>query len=379
MKILVVTHYMPPHQGGIEHVADALVSGFLDAGLEVRWIASRVPDIAPAEDGVRVRVPSWNGPERMLGVPVPIWGPAGLRRLAHLVRWADAVHVHDCLYPGTAMAVALAQRAGTPVLLSQHVGFVRYAASALNWVQHAAYASLGRAVLRRASRIVFATPAAVQYVTALLGGRPATARDIPNGIDISRFHPRTPSARRAGRARLGLSADGPLVLFAGRLVPKKGVDLLLDVARELPDARFVVVGDGPLRSLLRAPGGNVVWIPAVPNHDMPSCYDACDAVVMPSRDEGLPLVVQEAMAAGCPVIVPEDETYAVDLRRAAVCACAPRSTAAFAREIRRLIADGDHGLGARARAWAEAHWDRKRMVDRYIAVLEEITPARRVA
>jgi len=373
MKLGVVTHYMPPHRGGIEHVAEVLFSGYADVGIDVRWIASRVPAAAPAREARRIRVRCWNGLERALGMPVPIWSPEGWRELGRLVQWADALHVHDCLYPSSAVAVALARRAGKPVLLSQHVGFVRYALPVLNWVQRAAYATLGRATLRGASRVVFATPAAGRYVTALLQIAPERASAIPNGIDTTRFRPVTAAEQRMARESLGLPLDRPIVLFAGRLVAKKGIDLMLDVSDHLPGTHFMIVGDGPMQSLLRKRRDNVSWIRAVPTERMPDCYGACDCVLLPSRDEGLPLVVQEAMASGRPAVISEDEAYATDLLQAGVCAGAPRAEAPLTGQVRRLIEGEAREMGARARAYAEAHWERKTMIDRYVRVLEHMT------
>jgi D-inositol-3-phosphate glycosyltransferase len=373
MKLGVVTHYMPPHQGGIEHVAEVLFSGYAEAGIDVRWIASRVPAAAPAREARRIRVRCWNGPERRLGVPVPIWSAEGWRELARLARWADALHVHDCLYPSSAVAVALGRRAGKPVLLSQHVGVVHYASPVLNWLQRGAYATLGRATLRAASRVVFATPAAARYVAALLHIHPERTCAIPNGVDTTRFRPASSAERRTARESLGLPLDRPIVLFAGRLVAKKGIDLVLGVSDHLPGTHFLIVGDGPMQPLLRKRRDNVSWIPAVSPERMPDCYGACDCVLLPSRDEGLPLVVQEAMASGRPAVISEDEAYAADLLRAGVCAGAPRAEEPLTGQVRRLIEGEAREMGPRARAYAEAHWERKTMVDRYVRVLEHMT------
>jgi phosphatidylinositol alpha-1,6-mannosyltransferase len=374
MKLALVTHYMPPHQGGIEHVAEVLFSGYAEAGIDVRWIASRVPAAAPALEGRRIRVRCWNGLERALGVPIPIWSPAGWRELARLVRWADAVHVHDCLYPSSVVAVGLARRAGRPVVLSQHVGFVRYALPLLNWIERGAYATLGRVTLRRASGVVFATPAAARHVRSLVRIPPDRVCDIPNGIDTTRFRPMTPSETGLVRERLGLPLDRPVVLFAGRLVAKKGIDLVLEVSDRLRDIHFLVVGDGPMQHLLRKRRVNVSWVRSFPPDRMPDCYGACDCVLLPSRDEGLPLVVQEALASGRAAVISEDEAYAADLIQAGVCAGAPRAEGPLSVEVRRLVEGGAREMGPRARAYAEAHWERTTMIDRYVRILKRMTP-----
>src|SRR5437016_2915538 len=103
LRVGIVSSFMPPHLGGLEVAAKAIFDTYVKARFEVRWVASRVPEEAmPYEDG-RIRVGCWNGLERWLGVPWPIWGPAGVREVTRLVRWADVLHVHDCLYMGSAL------------------------------------------------------------------------------------------------------------------------------------------------------------------------------------------------------------------------------------------------------------------------------------
>src|SRR2546421_3867599 len=105
MKVGLVTSYMPPHLGGIEQIAEDLFTGYTSAGVEVRWVASRVPADAPPREGGRIRVPCFNLVEDVLGIPVPVWGPSGWGEIKRLVQWADAIHVLDCLYLSSAMAV----------------------------------------------------------------------------------------------------------------------------------------------------------------------------------------------------------------------------------------------------------------------------------
>src|SRR5262245_4210968 len=374
MNVGIVTHYMPPHPGGIEQVAEGLFEGYQQRGLGVRWVASRVPSSAPAREAGRVRVACANATERLLGVPLPLWGPEGWRAVADLVRWADVLHVHDCLYPGTAMTVTLARRHRRPVLLSQHIGFVQYRRAALNLVESAAYATLGRAVLRRCAWLVLAPPAAGDYVTTLLGELPPTSCAIPNGIDTANFAPPEAGARRAARIRLGLPQDGPVVLFAGRLVDKKGVPLVVAAIRRLPAARFLIVGDGPLAHQIREPAANVTWLPRVEPARMTDCYHAADCLLLPSHGEGLPLVVQEAMACGLPAIVSADEPFAGPLAAAGVVSPVDRDEDAVIARIGEVMAAAGSDLPARARRHAVEHWSADAMTARYVAVLERLAP-----
>ena len=125
---------------------------------------------------------------------------------------------------------------------------------------------------------------------------------VGHGVDLARFRPR-PTAR-----------SGELSLLAvGRLVPKKGFDVLLDALAHLARPwRLAVVGDGPERSALRAratgQGDRVRWLGRATHADLPAIYASADVVVVPSRvdaaddRDGLPNVVLEAMACGRPVV-----------------------------------------------------------------------------
>ncbi len=138
-----------------------------------------------------------------------------------------------------------------------------------------------------------------------LGVSPAKVTVLPNGVDTTRFRPRS---RERARRRLGLPS-GPLILFVGHLVPVKGVDLLVEaLARLGPEVRLVLVGSGPLEGTLRRRAralgleGRLLWAGEVDHARIPLYLAACDTLVLPSRSEGEPNVVLEAIASGRPVV-----------------------------------------------------------------------------
>jgi glycosyltransferase involved in cell wall biosynthesis len=125
------------------------------------------------------------------------------------------------------------------------------------------------------------------------------ANPAPAAPDIDRA-----AARATLRAALGLPADAPLLLFLGRLEEAKGADLLPDISDRLP-ATLAVAGEGPLRGFLDAraaadPRGLLRMLGAL--SDPAPWYLAADALLMPSRLEGAPLVFLEAAAHRCPVV-----------------------------------------------------------------------------
>lgn len=131
---------------------------------------------------------------------------------------------------------------------------------------------------------------------------------ITNGIDTLRFQ--QPAAFDAALFKQSLlGGDFLLVTNVARLVPQKAQHHLLEAARVViaarPDVRFLLVGDGPLRSTLEAQvarglGGKVIF--AGSRSDIPDVLAATDVFALSSLWEGLPLTLIEALAAGCPVV-----------------------------------------------------------------------------
>src|SRR5207247_3734952 len=153
---------------------------------------------------------------------------SGWAEIKRLVQWADAIHVLDCLYLSSAMAVMLSKRHDKPVLVSQNIGLIRYAFPPLNWIERAAYATLGHAVLRHASHVVLATPTAAAHVRTLFPDGLQGASTFPIGVDTSRFHPVAEHERQAARRSLGRAAETKLLLFAALMVGDECVSVVLD-------------------------------------------------------------------------------------------------------------------------------------------------------
>jgi glycosyltransferase involved in cell wall biosynthesis len=233
---------------------------------------------------------------------------------------------------------------------------------------------VGRRVLRHASRVAFVN-AGVRAWFANHVDPTLASEHIPNAVDLDRFHPATASERLAARRSFGVAADATVVLFVGRLVPKKHLAVVAEALVSLGGPwHALVVGDGPDRAALRSLGPRVTHVPDLPFGRMPEAYAAADLFTLPSRDEGTPLTVLEAMAAGIPCALSDDPAF----DELAPCPGVVRSPATgprLAAAIAPLTDDPERRRtgGVAARAWAEAHYGEERIARRYLELVEEVS------
>jgi glycosyltransferase involved in cell wall biosynthesis len=203
----------------------------------------------------------------------------------------------------------------------------------------------------------------------------AMPRLVGHGVDVERFRPTAPTV-----------TPGLRLLAVGRLVEKKGFDVLVDAAARIdPTVSLTIVGDGPEREHLRASidrhrlGERVVLAGRITHDELPAHYAAADVVVVPSRvdrsddRDGLPNVVLEAMAAGRPVIASHVAAIRTAVRDGQTgLLVPPDDPGALAEAIHVLHQDPPrrHGFGRRARTDAVAHHRLGRCAERLIATLE---------
>ena len=314
MQIVQLSHYMPPHIGGIEFVAQLVARGLAARGHGVTWFGSAPGHAtqAPSEgDNPRiVNVPALNWPERRFGLPYPVWSPTFLPALRRALRSADCVIAHDCLYPGTLAAAAL--RGSCRFVVVQHVAEVDFGP----WVtplERLAYRSLGRRVLERAEHVICCSAPVQEWLQQTLGVRSPCSL-VPNGIEEGSFAVVTAARRQQLREKWQLS--GRNLLFVGRLVEKKCLPRVLAALAQLaPDISLVVVGEGPLSHLVRE-RARVRYLGARSRADVAELASASDAFVLVSQGEGLPLSLQEALLSGLPAVVSDEPAFVANLRGA---------------------------------------------------------------
>ncbi len=202
-----------------------------------------------------------------------------------------------------------------------------------------------------------------------------------NGVDLQPYR-RPPEDRSAVRREIGIPDDAFLVIQVARLVPIKDhltALAALQRARGNPAVRLALVGEGPEEPAIRAEVerlglGERVTLLGLRN-DVPRLLSAADAFLLTSRNEGIPLTVIEAMAAGLPVVataVGGVGEVAVDGETALL---APAGDAdALARHLLCLAGDPSlcERLGRAGRERAFAHFDEEQMLARYEGLYREM-------
>jgi glycosyltransferase involved in cell wall biosynthesis len=269
----------------------------------------------------------------------------------------DVVHVHN---PGVALPAGLATWRGRrpPALVSVH------------GVPEDDYATAAR-VLRIAGLPVVACGPGVEAALKHHGVR--VRATIVNGVSPAP----PPSDRAAVMRELGLPADAPLLVSTGRLVEQKDHELALEALERVPGAALAVLGEGHLRSRLEEHASDDglsgrVALPGV-RRGAREIMGAADAIVLPSRWEGLPLVALEALAAGRPIVATEVRGLRELLENERTALLVDEDADALAAAIRRVLDDpalarslGEAGLQEASRYSEDA------MVDGYRRLYEEI-------
>jgi 1,4-alpha-glucan branching enzyme len=287
VRVAFLASEYPPHTyGGLGTAVEALSRFLGKAGVEVTILVPDVGRYADTPAGVEL----W---------PIPVEGAvsdadywltyceSALTTVRRTGLRADVVHSHDWMTAVGALAVGRA--IGAPVLMSVHLP----QSVPVNLVLENVGLVGSHGVLVNSEDV------RAELAARELGG-PAVAV-IPNGVDLAEFPPADPPP------------DPHRILFVGRLVPQKGVDVLVRafgaVLRRHPGATLVIAGDGQqrlyLERLTRFLGvrQHVTFLGWQSRQDLAELYRTCAVTAVPSRYEPFGLVALEAMASARPVVV----------------------------------------------------------------------------
>ena len=308
-RVLVVAHQALPHIGGLEVLVDLEVRQLARRGCEVVLVTSDpgagLPE-RPIENVHVIRVPAWHVVERRFSISYPIFSPTLFPVLWRQLTRADIVHVHGFVFMNSALALVMARLLRKPSILTDHGGKLHYRSRLGTWLLRAAIETIGRISARCATRLI-AYNADVAALLSRLAGKKAKLSFLANPVDRSRFHVPTPQQRQAARCHFVWDGGRTKVLFVGRLVADKGIDLLLAAAD--PSYDLVFCGPGKPDTIQRIIRSGAEHVPPRPHEQMTQMYHAADLLALPSWNEGFPVVIQEALACGLRVVTSDHQGY----------------------------------------------------------------------
>lgn len=368
MKVLHVGKFYPPVSGGMERMLQLLCEG-------ERAVAESRVLVANTVGWRTVR-------ESLNGVPITRVGSVGRVGAVQVcpmfpfwlaVAQKDVMVIHEPNPIALASYVLVRPRA--PLVVWFHSEVIRP-----RWRYALIYRPFLRFALKRAARIVVSSPALANQAAALREFR-AKCVVIPFGLDAARLEPAPDTAPEAEAIRQRYQR--PIVLFVGRMVDYKGVDVLLRALVGL-EATTLLVGDGPRRAALEelagdlGLGGRAVFLGEVDDRRMSALYQACDLFVLPSvtRAEAFGLVQLEAMAAGKPVVstaVPTGVPWVNQHGRTGL-VVRPGEVPALRDAIARLLKDSDlrSRMGREGRSRVATEFTIARMVAQTTALYRQV-------
>ncbi|HET9196890.1 MAG TPA: glycosyltransferase [Solirubrobacterales bacterium] len=353
--------------GGAENAMFMLL-GSLDRG---EWAPTLLLEDAPEVAPLAERAAGLGVPVRRIA-PLPL-GLTGARRLPALVRLLRrerpaVFHAHMSSPVACKWGLAAAVSARVPAVL----GTVQVGAYEPD---RSSYWQL-RALARGVDRYLAVSREIATELVEDLGWPAAKVEVAYNAVDVERAAVPAPPGLRA---QLGGSEARPLVLTPARLNAQKGHDTLLAAIAELPEALFLLAGEGPERERLEARAAELGVAERVRflgrREDVPQLLAACDVFCLPSLYEGSSLAVLEAMAAGIAIVssaIGGTEELIDDGRSGLL--VPPGDAPALAAALRRLLEDPQlrKDLAAAARERVDTGLRREQNAERVEAVYREL-------
>jgi glycosyltransferase involved in cell wall biosynthesis len=344
--------------------------GYLTRALPAHWFRTALVSGSetPGEGRIEPGVPYTTIPELQREVS-PVRDVIALRRLRAIVRRSQPAIVHTHLAKAGLLGRVAAGSGPSPIRIHTfhgHVldGYFGMAASTT-------FLGIERALAHRCSALIAVSEAVRDELYDLGIGRADQWHVVPVGLELNHLLG-DPPARDRARAVLGLPASGSVVGIVGRLVPIKDHETFIAMAalvgQASPDVTFAIIGDGERRRALE-----VAVPPALRDRivftgwqtDLASVYAALDVVVLTSLNEGTPVALIEAAAAGRPVVATDVGGVRDVVRHGETGALVPAgNAAATSMEVLRIVRDE-----ALAREWGMAgrRWVRSRFAANRLA------------
>lgn len=337
-------------------LADELGKRGITVDIYTRWTDEYTPRVVQCSPNVRV-IHIQAGPLTPIHkndlyryVPVFAQHIEDFRR-EHALSY-DILHSHYWL-SGVA-AMELAQRWDVPHVIMFHtLGRLKQLANP-DEMEPRLRLEMEQRLIQRADGIIATTYDERTQIIRSCGATANSVHVVPCGVDLSLFTSVTPAipGQQQARKKLGLKPNQPVLLFAGRLDPFKGPDVLLQAAAMMQEkAQIVIVGgdltgDSELEALRKLAAQlhisqRVHFLGARPQEELPLLYQAADVTVVPSYHESFGLVAVESLACGTPVVATRAGGLMTVIRNSETGYLVPRCPGFFAERLDTLLQNPD--------------------------------------
>lgn len=289
-----------PTPGGVERYTWNLARRCVAAGHRALIVTSALPGLPARErdaDGLEIyRLPAFP----VMGGRFPVLRP--FAPAADL--WAQGIDfavIQTRMYTQSIWAARQCRRRGIPALVIDHsTGYMMH--GGLGGVLGRWYEHLACGIIRRCGFPFYGVSGDVCRWLKTFGI--SAAGTLPNAVDPEELAALARAEDRADwRQRLQVPADGHLIAFVGRLIPEKGALQLAKAVQQLPGCVLAVAGTGPEEEALRAIGGSVHALGALPHAQIVQLLSQADCYCLPTEyAEGFPTTLLEAAACRCPIV-----------------------------------------------------------------------------
>lgn len=345
MTICFFTAQYLPTPGGVERYTWNLARRCAAAGHRALIVTSALPGLPPREqdpDGLEI----W----RLPAIPVMKGRFPVLRPLPPADElWSQGIDfavIQTRMYTQSIWAARQCKRRGIPAIVIDHsTGYMMH--GGLGGLLGRWYEHLACGIIRRCGFPFYGVSRDVCAWLRTFGVE--AAGTLPNAVDPGELQALAQTDPADWRQKLQVPAGGRLVVFIGRLIPEKGALRLAKAVQQLPGCTLAVAGTGPEAEALRALGGSIQVLGALPHARIIQLLCQADCYCLPTEyAEGFPTTLLEAAACRCPILCTHtagtgellpDGSYAAFV--------ADTDPATLAGALRALLADPE---GARARA-----------------------------
>jgi D-inositol-3-phosphate glycosyltransferase len=304
MKIAIVSSYFLPHKGGVEFVVYNQAKQLASKGHKVTILTSKIGEEPDEEtmEGFRIkRVKIINFFEKKLGVPYPLYSMKLIGSFSKEIKNSDLVYIQDLFYMPCFFGALLANIHKKPIVLMEHIKFEKNSKKIVNFFQKFVINTCGKYILNSAEKVIVCNVKVKKWL-----GLPEKTVFIKNAVNTKMFRPVSESEKINLRKKYNLPVNKPIILFVGRLVEAKGFDKLFSARDRAYLTLFV--GDGNATEEMKN-SKEIKLIGSVNQKKLVEFYQMADIFCLPSRNEGFPLSILEALSCGIPVISSNLEGY----------------------------------------------------------------------